>query len=141
MTRAAVVLRVLGALVLLWPVLPPALDALGLHALAHAIAYPWSLTCHRLPDRTLSFLGEKMPMCSRCMGLDVGMGIGLLAGAPYRGPKVLWAWLAAATVLLIAEMQTQELGMHPIWHPARALTGALLAFPVGAAITSILGRK
>lgn len=136
-----VALRILGALIVLWPVLPPLLHSLGAHSLAAALEWPWSLTCHRLPDRTLSVLGSKMPMCSRCMGLDTGFGAGLLVGAPYRGPKLLWAWVGGATLLLLLEMETQNMELHPIWHFTRILTGALLAYPVGAAITAIAVRK
>jgi len=134
-------LRVLGVLLLLWPVAPPLLHAMGAHALATALEWPWSLTCHRLPERTLSAFGSKMPMCSRCMGLDTGFGAGLVVGAPYRGPRLLWAWVGGATLLLLLEMETQNMGMHPIWHLTRTLTGALLAYPVGAAITAIAARR
>lgn len=140
MKRLATGLQWLGLVVFLWPILPPVLHVLRLHELARDLDYPWSLTCHRIPDRTLSVLGSPMPMCSRCMGIDVGFGAGLAIGAPYRGPKVLWAWLAIAAVLMLIEVQTQESGLHPIWHATRALTGALLAYPVGAALTAIAKR-
>ncbi len=135
-----VALRVIGALILLWPVIPPLLHAIGAHSLATAIEWPWSLTCHRLPERTVSIFGSKMPMCSRCMGLDTGFGAGLIVGAPYRGPKWLWVSVGVATVLMLIEIQTQESGLHPLWHVTRAITGALLAYPVGAAISAISNR-
>ena len=89
-------LRGIGVLLLAWPFVPPALRAFGLDGVAFWLERPWMLTCHRLPERTMSFLGEKMPMCSRCAGLDLGLGLGLVLGWPYRGPMLLWAWLAMA---------------------------------------------
>ncbi len=130
--------RVLGALVLIWPILPPILHACSLHGLATALEWPWAQTCHRLPDRTLHVFGWLMPMCSRCMGLDVGFALGLLIAAPYRGPKLMWAWIAIAGALLVIEMVTQNRGLHPIWHVTRFATGALLAYPIGVAIAAVV---
>ena len=130
--------RVLGALILIWPILPPILHACNLHALAAALEWPWAQTCHRNPDRTLHVFGWLMPMCSRCMGLDVGFALGLIVAMPYRGPKLMWGWMAIAGALLLLEMWTQENGMHPIWHPTRFLTGALLAYPIGVAIANVV---
>jgi uncharacterized membrane protein len=133
----AIATRAIGALVLLWPVVPPLLRHLGAPGVAGVLEAPWALSCHRIPDRTLHVLGHAMPMCSRCMGLDVGFALGLLAGKPYRGPALMWAWMAVALALLLVEHFTQEWGVHPIWHSTRLLTGALLAYPIGAAVTAL----
>ena len=133
-----VVARALGAALLLWPILPPLLHACNLHAFAAALEWPWAQTCHRMPDRTLHVLGFLMPMCSRCMGLDVGFGLGLVVAAPYRGPKLMWIWIALAAALLFVEMWTQERGLHPIWHVTRLVTGALLAYPIGVAFANVV---
>jgi uncharacterized membrane protein len=82
--------------------------------------------------------GFAMPMCSRCAGLDVGLGLGILIAAPYRGPKLMWGWMAVASALLVVEMVTQENGLHPIWHVTRFATGALLAYPIGVAIAAVV---
>ena len=140
MRALVLALRVLGALLALSPVAPPVLHALGLHAVAQALDEPWTMTCHRLPERTMTLLGVAMPMCSRCTGLVSGLGLGLLVGAPYRGPAVLrWTVLGAAALLVI-EMETQEWGWHPVWHVTRLLTGFLLAYPIGAAVTALAAR-
>ena len=131
-------LVVLGVLILLWPVLPPLLHACNLHAIARILEWPWAQTCHRLPDRTLRVLGWFMPMCSRCMGLDVGFALGLLIAAPWRGPKLMWGWMALAGALLVIEMVTQNRGLHPIWHVTRFATGALFAYPIGVALSAIV---
>ncbi len=139
-SRAHVIARALGGVIVLWPFLPPLLHHLGVHGAASALEAPWALSCHRMPDRTLRLLGWAMPMCSRCMGLDVGFALGLMIGAPYRGPKWMWLWMAGALGLLLVEHFTQEWGLHPIWHATRFVTGALLAYPVGAAITRLMRR-
>lgn len=143
MTRAraaGLALRTLGVSLLLAPVLPPIFHHLGLTGLAAALDAPWTLTCHRLPDRTMELLGAKLPMCSRCTGIVAGLGLGLFVGRPYRGPTVLWACIAVASVLLVLEMLTQDWGWHPAWHTTRLLTGFFLAYPVGAAVTALAVR-
>lgn len=127
-----------GVAVALWPVLPPLLHMLDADAIARALEWPWAFTCHRLPDRTMHVFGCAMPMCSRCAGLDVGFGLGFAIAAPYRGPKLMWTWIAIAALLLSFEMLTQERGMHPIWHVTRFVTGALIAYPVGVALGATL---
>ena len=145
MTRAqravVIALRALGVLLVLAPFLPPILRKLGLSSAAEALDAPWTLTCHRLPDRTMELLGSKMPMCSRCTGIVTGLGLGLAIGRPYRGPNVLWACVAIASALLVLELLTQEWGWHPVWHPTRLLTGFLLAYPVAAAVTALARRR
>lgn len=134
-------LTTLGVMLFLAPFAPPILHAIGLHGLAEVLDSPWTLTCHRLPDRTMTMFGTKMPMCSRCTGIVTGLGLGLVVGRPYRGPNVLWITLGIASALLLIEMQTQNWGWHPIWHPTRILTGFLLAYPVAAAVRALAQRS
>lgn len=133
-------LTLIGIALALAPFAPPVLRALGFLHAAEIVDRPWTLTCHRLPDRTMSLLGTKMAMCSRCTGIVTGLGLGLVIGRPYRGTKQLWITLAIASVLLFLEMQTQEWGWHPVSHPTRLLTGFLLAYPVAAAVRAIAAR-
>jgi len=86
----------------------------------------------------MHLFGFAMPMCSRCTGLDVGFGLGLAVARPYRGPKLMWSWVAVALALLLAEMVTQQRGLHPIWHVTRLATGALLAYPIGVAFAAVV---
>lgn len=133
-------LTALGVALFVAPFAPPILRAIGLHGLSELLDDPWTLTCHRIPDRTMSILGSKMPMCSRCTGVVTGLGLGLIIGRPYRGPRVLWITLAMASALVLLEMQTQNWGWHPIWHPTRILTGFLLAYPAAAAVSALARR-
>jgi uncharacterized membrane protein len=84
----------------------------------------------------LRLFGFFMPMCSRCAGLDIGFALGLVIAAPYRGPKLMWAWVAIASALMAIEIVTQERGVHPIWHATRFATGALLAYPIAVAFAA-----
>jgi hypothetical protein len=139
--HAVKVLRAIGIFFLLWPFLPPILRAFGFHSLPQALEYPWTLTCHRFADRTIDLLGHAMPMCSRCAGISIGIGLGLIAGKPYYGPKFMWGWIVVATGLMFADIYTLSADPHHVWHPSRLATGALLALPVAAAVSAIARRE
>lgn len=133
-------LTLIGVALALAPFAPPALRALGFPHAAEVLDHPWTLTCHRMADRTMSIFGSKMPMCSRCTGIVTGLGLGLIIGRPYGGPTKLWITLGIASVLLLLEMQTQEWGWHSVSHPTRLFTGFFLAYPVAAAGRAVAGR-
>jgi uncharacterized membrane protein len=136
----AKLLRGIGVFFLLWPFLPPMLRAFNLDSIAYALEYPWALTCHRYAERTIHIFSNSMPMCSRCAGISIGIGLGLVFGKPYYGPKVMWAWLVVATILMIVDIYTLSAGPH-VYHPSRLATGALLSFPVAAAVSAIVRRE
>ena len=137
MKRAVLIfLTVLGVLLVLAPFFPPIFRAMGMERLAAITDAPWTLTCHRIPERTMSFLGTKMAMCSRCTGIVTGLGLGLIIGRPYRGPKQLWITLGIASVLMFIEMVV----IDKSWHSTRLFTGFLLAYPVAAAVRALARR-
>lgn len=39
----------------------------------------FSVSCHQLPDRSLSFAGSTFPICARCMGLYLGFAASMLS--------------------------------------------------------------
>lgn len=133
-------LTILGVALALAPFAPPVLRAMGFPHAAAIVDRPWTLTCHRMPDRTMAIFGSKMAMCSRCTGIVSGLGLGLIIGRPYRGPRQLWITLAVASALLFLEMQTQEWGWHAVSHPTRLFTGFFLAYPVAAAVRALAQR-
>lgn len=133
----APLLRVAGAALALLPFLPPLLTLAGKVALAERIDGWFLGFCHRLPERSLHIGGELMPLCSRCLGITAGAGLGLLLGWPYYGLRALRISVSVAAALLFVELTTQDLGWHPVFHPTRLLTGFLVAYPLGAAATAL----
>jgi uncharacterized membrane protein len=125
--------RAAGALFAFSPFLPPLLLAAGAGAIAVELDGLFAPFCHRLPERSLSLLGAPMPLCSRCLGLVVGLGAGLAAAWPYAGLRALRISVSLGLAFLFVELTTQDLGWHPVFHPTRLLSGLLVAFPIGAA--------
>lgn len=100
----------------------------------------FSSVCHRMPERSFALFGSELPLCSRCLGLFLGAGIGLAVGRPWLTLAQLRLWLTAASLGLFVELFTQDLGWHPVFHPTRLLSGFFVTFPLGAFVTSRLAR-
>lgn len=84
--------------------------------------------CHRLPERTLALAGVAMPLCSRCGGVFAGLALGALLLRP-RVPVARYRiFLAAAAALMLLDVVTQDLGLHPIWHATRIASGLLFGY-------------
>jgi uncharacterized membrane protein len=124
-------LRVVAALLAVLPFLPPLLDCAGLEGAAAALDAVWVPLCHRMPERCIVLFGTTMPVCSRCLGLIVGLGAGIAIGRPLLAPRTLVVVVGLAAVFLGIELVTQDLDLHPVFHPTRLLSGLLLAYPIG----------
>lgn len=89
--------------------------------------------CHRLPERTLSLAGVAMPLCSRCAGIFAGVALGALLMRP-RVEIARWRILVVvAGALMLLDVVTQDLGLHPIWHATRIASGLLFGYAIAAA--------
>jgi uncharacterized membrane protein len=133
----ATLIRLSGLAFAIFPFLPPILEKYHHPDLAYKFAEFWAPFCHRMPERSLSLFGEVMPICSRCLGLFSGAGLGLFMAWPFVGIRTLRITLSLAAVFLYVELTTQDLGWHPVFHPTRLLSGLLFAYPLGAAVGSL----
>jgi uncharacterized membrane protein len=97
-------------------------------------------TCHRLPARTLVLAGATMPLCSRCAGIFAGLALGALVAWPHMELRRARFLLAIASALMIADVAMQDLGLHPMWHSTRLLTGIALGYVVAAVVRAELAR-
>jgi uncharacterized membrane protein len=126
-------------------------------ALVLAGATPWALAvlgardpgwhaafaslCHQRPERTLTLLGTPMVVCSRCAGLYGGAALGALIALPARLVRHGKAFVVASVVLAAGDVLTQDLGLHPPWHPVRLLTGLLMGFSAAAFFSAVVGKE
>jgi uncharacterized membrane protein len=108
----------------------PWLSALGDRVLptplTRAIELAFSALCHHVPERTLVIHAQAMCVCSRCAGLYAGIALAALGFWSRRGARRLRFLLGAGMVLMVADVVTQDLGLHAPWHVARLATGALV---------------
>jgi uncharacterized membrane protein len=99
------------------------------------------LMCHRRPARTLVLAGVPMPLCSRCAGVALGLALGGLIAWPSPSARATRIAVAAATLLMIADIVTQDLGIHPVWHWSRITTGALFGYALAIGLFAIIRRE
>lgn len=131
----ALLVRVLLVAVGLSPWLPalaselPALEPLAM------LADEWfGFQCHRDPNRALGFGGIDLPVCARCFGIYAGLGGGALVLRPRLEPRFVRVWLLVSVLVMLLDVATELLEMRPASPVVRALTGALLAWPIGVVL-------
>ena len=76
--------------------------------------------CHQQTERALWLAGGPMAVCARCFGIYAGAVLALLARLPVR-PSTL----AAASLLLAADVASEWLGLRSPWATGRLLVGLL----------------
>src|SRR5689334_13727360 len=114
------------ALIAVWIALETVLRATGPEALAAAVDLPFMLMCHRMPERVLSVMGVATPLCSRCLGIWGGLSLSAAFAWPALPLRALRVVVPVAAALMLAEVVTQDLGLLPVFHPTRLLSGLLL---------------
>jgi hypothetical protein len=60
---------------------------------------------------------------------------------PALPARALQVAAAVACALMLAEVVTQDLGLHPVFHPTRIATGLLLSVPFGGALGALITRE
>ena len=102
---------------------------------------PFAAVCHRLSERTIELAGVAMPLCSRCAGIFAGLALGVLLCWPRPTLKQARFALLGAGLLMVADIVTQDVGYHPMWHSTRLLTGGLLGYVAATALMSAIMRE
>ncbi|NUQ74777.1 MAG: DUF2085 domain-containing protein [Polyangiaceae bacterium] len=132
--------RAAFGLVALWIVIATVLAATGPDWLFSALDWPFSFFCRRDPARVLAAAGAPMPLCSRCAGLWLGASVSAAMARPALSARALQITAAVACAIMLAEVVTQDLGLHPVFHPTRIASGLLLSVPFGGALGAWLSR-
>ncbi len=122
-----------------WPLIPLASHYWPASAALERVFGVWfALHCERDLARTPDLLGVPFAVCARCSGIYFGLGGGALLRRPGLSARGLRRWVAAAAVLMLADVVLERFGVHGDWTTARLLTGALLAYPVGVGLGDAL---
>ena len=134
-TWAARVARGFFILLGISPFLPRLVGGLPvLGAVSHAFEAWFTFQCNRDPARTQHFLGELLPVCTRCLGIYLGLGLGAAILRPRLSVWPLRVWVGLGAVYMLLDVATELLDMRPAWAPLRLATGLFLAYPVGSAV-------
>lgn len=120
----------------LFPVLFHDLPVLG--TVAHWFDSWFEFQCHRDEARSLHLLGQPLPVCSRCLGIYSGLGLGALVLKPELSSVWLRIWVGSAAFVMILDVATEVMNMRPPFWPLRLFTGVLLAYPVAVAVVQAI---
>ena len=104
--------------------LAPLLESVWVYLLFQAV-------CHQQGERALWIAGGPMAVCARCFGIYAGAVLALLGKLPVRQRA-----LAAASLLLAADVASEWLGLRPAWATGRLLVGLL----AGATAAPLVAR-
>lgn len=96
--------------------------------------------CHRLPERTLVLAGIAMPVCSRCAGVFAGLAVGAVIARPHLRMTVWRPTLVALGLAMVIDVVTQDLGLHPVWHPVRLATGFAFGYAMVTSFVTHVAR-
>ena len=131
----AVAVRIILVMVALAPFVVPLTKGVpGLEYIGWGLDQWYGFQCHRDPDRSLHLFGRVLPVCMRCLGIYLGLGMGALVMRPRLTVVALRVWVVAAAALMLADVATIWLGLQPGWSASRLVTGLALSYPVGIAL-------
>jgi uncharacterized membrane protein len=117
------------------PLLVPLLEnAAPTRAFGLVMRQLYGLQCHQRVARSFALGGGMMPVCARCLGIYLGLGLGALVDRPRLRPNPFKAWILIGIVLLSVDVATEVVGLRPANAWFRAATGAFLAYGIALAI-------
>ena len=109
----------------------------GLEHLGRALDAWFSFQCHRENTRSLVVAA----VCTRCLGIYVGLALGALVARPCLPPRQHLLWIGIAAAALVADVVTEALGWRPPSAPLRFVTGASLAYPAAVSIVAAITQR
>lgn len=119
----------------LLPILVPLLERTqSTLAVGRFIFGIYGLQCHQRAGRSFSLLGAVLPVCARCFGIYLGLGLAAWVGRPRLRANAYKAWILIGSVLLLVDVASEWVGLRPGSAWVRAATGAFLAYGVALAI-------
>lgn len=128
-----IVLAVLAAI----PALILSASVLCTLAIAGGASPRWALLfrmmCHGRPERSLELFGTAMPICARCVGIYVGLLLGLAAFGLVRllSERAMRVTLFVAAMPLAIDGLTQLAGLRESTNPLRLATGLIAGLCFG----------
>lgn len=86
----------------------------------------------------MEWFGHLMPLCSRCFGIFLGFGTAGLFPKPRLSILASLFYGFFASLLMVADVVTQDLGLHPVWHATRILTGVIWGHVCGLGVAAVV---
>jgi uncharacterized membrane protein len=126
--------RIAAAALIASPIVILSLSVLCTYAEAHGASHMWAmpfrLICHGIPHRCLFLFGTRMPICSRCVGIYIGLLAGIVTFGlmPWMRERYLRFGASAAALAMFIDGFTQLLRLRESTNTLRLATGFPFAF-------------
>lgn len=105
----------------------------GFLTIGLALQRGFALVCHQRPERSFSFFGGSVAVCSRCLGIYLGAALGLL----FRSSRTIASrLLIAAAALNLLDAGGELSGLHGNWRGVRFVLGLALGVTGAILISS-----
>jgi uncharacterized membrane protein len=109
----------------------------GLSAVGSALDSWFSFQCHREAERSVA----GSAVCTRCLGIYVGLALGALVLRPRLAPKHHLVWMLVAAASLLADVLSEAFALRPPSAALRFVTGFALAYPAAVSmVVALRGR-
>ena len=105
----------------------------GFLAMGLALDRGFAVVCHQRPERSFWIFGAETAVCSRCLGIYLGVAVGLLFRTSRR---IALRLLIAAAALNLFDAMTELAGWHGNWQVIRFAFGLLLGGTAALLISS-----
>lgn len=117
------------------PLIVPLLESTdGTREIGEVLRRVYGLQCHQRVGRSFAILGNFLPVCARCYGIYLGLGLAGMFGRPRLRPNAHKAWILIGSVLLLVDVASEWVGLRPENAWIRTSTGALLAYGIALAM-------
>ena len=113
------------------------------HGASDAWRLPFRLLCHGLPQRSFALYGVTMPICARCVGVYLGLlvGLALFPLLSRLQERVMRVGAFVAVMPLAIDGLTQLTGLRESTNELRVATGLLAGLAFGLWVLSAVERR
>ncbi|MGE5789148.1 MAG: DUF2085 domain-containing protein [Myxococcales bacterium] len=139
MRRQRTVVRLLMLLLALVPLMVPLLESVSwLRHVGQLLRSLYGLQCHQSPARSWNVQGAALPVCSRCLGIYVGLGLASALDRPRLRRDEYKAWIFIGAALLGCDVLTEWVGLRPAQAGLRFVTGLVISYGIALSVLAVL---
>jgi uncharacterized membrane protein len=100
----------------------------------------FALQCQRDSARSFAPFATALPVCSRCVGIYLGLALGAIVARPRLTGRQLLTWTLGAATLMLLDVGTELWSLRPASGVLRSFTGGALSFPIAAVLARSSGK-
>lgn len=98
----------------------------------------YGLQCHQSLARSWNVHGAVLPVCSRCLGIYIGLGLASAIDWPRLRRDEYKAWILIGAALLGCDVLTEWVGLRPPQAGLRFVTGLVISYGIALSVLAVL---